>query len=203
MLLQETVQGLCDTPLYKFSPSANAWVMQPQLCRLAAYDRFISDRAFGQKKRVLTTPAGYPELGDGYYRVGAYSQGPVFMIESVNPDIDSHGPYLNTYMLRQLQYVLKVMVRQVVQTLPTGQELKGLVEVPQSHWCDFDFYSTSQSDLTDVSHPQFIAIGPLFLQLPADCVVRVGEGGNFKNYRITERYEVLKSRHYRLVPYNE
>ena len=204
MLLQETVESLCETPLYRLSPTTYDWVLQPQPCSLAAYDRFISDRAFGQKKRVLTTPGSMPELTEGYYRVGVPDSGAVFMWESVNTDVDKHGAYLHVYMLRQLHYELKVLVRQVLETLPTGQEMTGLVEVPETHWCDLDFYSSSQSPELDVQHAQSVLITPSFITLPPDCVVSVGRpGGGAKRYRIVERFEVLHSCHHRVVLYSE
>ena len=46
MLLGDVIVELCDTPIYSYQ--AGAWVLAPVKCRVPPYDRFISDRAFGQ-----------------------------------------------------------------------------------------------------------------------------------------------------------
>ena len=200
MLLQETTAALCETPLFKYSPQTDSWELQEQTCQLASYDRFISDRAFGQKKRVMTVPGHFATLPQGYFRIGHPTVGPVYIWESVNLDVDKYGPYLQVYMLRHLPNVLKVFTRQVVETLPTLAERTALVENPQQHWCDLDFYSTSQSEQLNISNAQFILIGLSLLDLPKDCILKVVNEAGERTYRIAERYRMLQGNHYRVVP---
>ena len=202
MLLGETVAGLCETPLFKYSPAQDLWLLLEQPCTLSVYDRFISDRAFGQKKRILHTPGVMPPLEPGYYRVYRPEAGPVYILESDNQDVSSEGPYLNTYMLRQVKYQLRVLVRTVVETLPTGQDRTMLVPAPQLHWCDLDVYSSFKSDELPTQHTQWNMITASFMDLPADSVVQLSIGNTVKNFRIAERLFVLDTNSYRLVEHH-
>jgi hypothetical protein len=74
---------------------------------LAAYDRFISDRAFGLKKRILLTKhhdkiplaTQYLMAGSGYAR---------FMVEGINEDVYANSVYTNSYMLHEAPFLVSV-----------------------------------------------------------------------------------------------
>ena len=132
MLLGDIIVELCDTPIYSYQ--TGAWVLADVKCRVPPYDRFISDRAFGQKKRLVQTPGGQLLPASNYYRPGRET-GRTYMVESVNEDQDGNGEYLNVYMLREAADACEILTLQETPR-PSGTPKKEWV-VSSRAWVDF------------------------------------------------------------------
>lgn len=194
MLLSETVEGLYGTPLFMYDPDTAVWVKQPMPCTLAAYDRFISDRAFGQKKRLLQTPGGHPLVHlDKYYRAGSADSESTFIIESQNPDLNENGTYLHVYMLREVAHPMQVEVWGEEETLASGVKQRKRVLLPEVHWCDLERYGSSNSSELPTTYTSYTLTTSRSVTLPEDCKVRVSLGYRLLEFGITERFDLMNS----------
>lgn len=197
MLLSETVEGLYHTPLYAFD--GTQWVLLNEKGYLAAYDRFISDRAFGQKKRILTTPGNSPlPYIDTYYRAGSPNSDSTFIVESQNPDMDEHGTHLHVYMLREVLFRLQVFAWQEVGKNAAGQTLREFVELPGQHWCDLERYGVVNSTELLIASSSYTLTTSRLVDLPPDCKLVVDLGYRKLSFRITERFDLMNSVQLRL-----
>lgn len=192
MLLSETIEGLYNTELYAFNN--DTWELMPQVCSLQTYDRFVSDRAFGQKKRILLVPGNTPlQFLDRYYRVGSPGSDSTFIIESQNPDINEHGTYLHVYMMREVQSELRVEGWVVTGTNAAGVDRRERQVLPGQHWCDLERYGVLNSTETMVAYSSYTLTTSRSVPLPADARLIVDLGYREVQFRISERFDLMNS----------
>lgn len=182
-------EEFCKTPVYWFD--GTDWQLADASCRMPPYDRFISDRAFGQKKRILHTPGNrYLPLGK-YLRVGG-PVGRTYMIESVNEDQDEHGEYLNTYMVREATVAIEELVKVEV-SQASGAKTADWQPV-RTIWGDFDRYGVLRSSELPVDYTSYTVSLPHEIILEPDCRLRI-EGQLFA---VTENFLQLQLRQLRV-----
>ena len=189
MLFQETIRAFCNTPVFYFD--GTAWQRSPVNCRMPPYDRFISDRAFGQKKRLLQTPGGDLLPASNYYKVFDTSHR-TYMVESVNEDLDESGDYLNIYMLREASAVVEIRTKQEV-VLPS--KAKTVQWVTQTTcWGDYDLFGVINSTQTPISLGNYTLTLPGSIQVPDDARVFI----DGKEFAATLDFHNLLLKQYRL-----
>lgn len=190
MLLGDIIVELCDTPIYYYS--SGVWALSPVKCRVPPYDRFISDRAFGQKKRLVQTPGGQLLPASNYYRPGR-DTGRTYMVESVNEDQDANGDYLNVYMMREASDACQILTQQSTPR-PSGTPKKEWV-VSSEIWVDFDRFGVLRSDELDgVDYTSFTITLPANVILPGDCRLRIDNA----LYAVQENFVQLELRQLRV-----
>lgn len=146
------------------------------------YDRFISDRSFGQKKRNLLTPwqdkiptaHDYIKVGDGQAR---------FMVESFNEDVYGNGIYNNTYMLHEAAYLVEIGSFQG-SARASGVGGRETFTVEETVWGDYDRYSAinSKEGIAAIDYTVINLYLPITAPITTDKYVRVD--GNI--YDVTE-----------------
>lgn len=193
MELQDVAEEFCQTPIFYYDEGTSAWVLADVQVRLPPYDRFISDRAFGQKKRLIQTPGGKFLPQRNFFRIGSAGSGRTYMIESLNNDTDEGGDYLNIYMAREAPYQLTVQ-RQVRTPRPSGAESTTWND-QEELWCDIDRYGVlHSSELPGVDYTSFTVVLPKGLATLED--VRLKIGGQL--YAVTEWFDSLELRQLRV-----
>jgi len=78
-----------------------AWVSGVAAGNLLSFDRFITERTFGQKKRMFEM-GGTTTIPDAY-KVVRLPTGTKYIVEAVNPDIRNDVVYGRTYLLRECE----------------------------------------------------------------------------------------------------
>src|SRR6056300_839671 len=84
---------------------------------VAAFDRFLGPRSFGQKERILFGGEGHVIPED--YEIIKLSNGETYLIMSHNQDLAFGEQYANTYVIRKALYSASVM-QLVTETAPSG-----------------------------------------------------------------------------------
>lgn len=190
MLLQEVAARFCNTPVYYYS--GGQWLESCVRGRIPPYDRFISDRAFGQKKRLLQTPGGQLLPASDYYRVGGPDRR-TYMVESLNEDLDEYGAYLNVYMIREVQDVCAILVQDRSTTRPSGVAKSSFV-VHDTVWVDLDRFGVLRSDELEVDYTSYTITLPKGVVVPDDCRLRI----DGKLYAVTEDFTQMQLRQLRV-----
>lgn len=110
-----------------------------------AFDRFITERTFGAKKRVFHTPQDYP-IDTGTYPVVRSVDGKVWIVTSDNVDVEWDQAYAHSYLL--LEATLQCgIIEHTTETLASGAEGPKTETTVSTHYCDLERYSASNSDL--------------------------------------------------------
>lgn len=115
------------------------------------YDRFISSRTFGQKKRILLL-GGTNEIA-ATYEVVRDSDGGMYLVESRNPDLGEFGRYSNVYQLHSAPHSLEVIA--YVEGPPRSSGAPGDVVPTVVDTLFGDFERFSGTDSRELEHPRY------------------------------------------------
>lgn len=182
-------ESFCVTPVYWFD--GTDWLLCDAGCRMPPYDRFISDRAFGQKKRILHTAGGQYLPLNKYLRVGVPT-GKVFMVESLNQDLDENGEYLNTYMVREATVEIDVLVKTEVRQASGAKKAEWLTD--RTVWGDFDRFGVLRSTELPIDYTSYTVSVPKEIYFEPDCRLKI-QGQLFA---VTENFLQLELRQLRV-----
>ena len=159
--------------------------------RLQAFDRFISDRDFPQRKRILTM-AGEQELPTGYGAVRLGSHPNVYLVEHTTLDMADDKVYATTFLLHEAPFHVQIC-KETVTTLQTGVKHKtGGETVFYDTWIDISRYASVHSKefaLTDFT--VYTVSFPHNLVLDTDMYVRRLDTGGMLD--IVELYHTLEN----------
>lgn len=110
MKLANGIRKFARTPLEGWDHATGTWVPNVAKGNFMTFDRFISDRSFGQNKRIFMTPVAMtipPEFS--IVRVGGEE---IFLVESLNRDIMQDregGAYSHIFQLREAPFPARVI----------------------------------------------------------------------------------------------
>lgn len=104
----EAILWFNDTPVSGWNGSA--WVSNVAAGDLQVYDRFISDRVFGVKKRIFLTPET-TKLDMATYPLIKFEDGTIWLAVSDSPDINGHseGAYQHSFLVLQTNVTIEVI----------------------------------------------------------------------------------------------
>lgn len=127
------------------------------------FDRFITERSFGLKKRILTTskkvPAEVTALQD--------PSGRRYLITSENPDFHGSDNYMNSYLLLQADFSFDV-INMVKQLNVAGTPIGSTKQVTATFFGDMERYTGETSRLAD--HARYSVMN---IQLPVSAATHV------------------------------
>lgn len=137
------------TPIDGWDPAgAGTWVLDVSRGTLQVYDRFVSDRTFGAKKRLL-------EIGDRsvklppQYGVVRLAGNRVYMLESLNIDAANGGAYSDVYVMHEATTRIEVYAM-VPGTLPSGLPGTAVPTLQATYWGDNDRYGSTDGEFNQV-----------------------------------------------------
>lgn len=145
MDLQRAFERFADQTLLRWNKTTLAWDETGIKGSLQVYDRFISDRDFGQKKRIFLIPGEFTlDQNEAILKVSDVPG--VWMVEGSNPDADGSGVYGNSMVLREAKYKVKLYRSGGTKPRANGVGFvdAGLVQYADT-WGDFSRYSSSES----------------------------------------------------------
>jgi hypothetical protein len=126
---------------------SGTWVLDVARGTLQVYDRFVSDRTFGAKKRILEIGKRSKQL-PAKYGVIRVPGGRTYMVESVNEDIDV-GPYSDVYVLHEALERIEVYDN-VTTDLPSGLPGSPVETLLATYWGDSDRFGSSGTQFDQV-----------------------------------------------------
>lgn len=141
---------------------------------LKVYDRFISERSFGQKKRILTMYRDTRLPTDTYwhYRIG--SDFAIFTVEGYNQDVEKGAVYDGIYMMRETPFFAEVVKDVYSSTRASGIGGTPVETVVEATFVDYERYSALNSrELNDVDYTVVDIFFPKGAKVDTDCRVRI------------------------------
>lgn len=178
------------TPILGWNGTSGAWVDTGLRGRLQAYDRFITERDFGQRKRILTL-AGDQSLPAPYAVIRLGDSTTVYLLESLNKDIEGAGVYGTTFALHQAPFHVQIC-KEVTTVLQSGVKHKtGAETVLYDTWVNMSRYSAVDSREFPLSdYTIYTVYFPSNVVPTTDMYVRRLDNGELLD--ITEVYQSLE-----------
>lgn len=172
MKLANSTKKFAKTSVSMYNETTEAWEVLPGVMgSFFVYDRFISDRAFGQKKRLFETPIAMKLPMDPAVRtiLKFGTADAIFLIESENEDIQLNDPFANIYSLRQLTWPV-VIKKKGGDTWASGVPKLDAEVTVDSTWADYDRYTANKStESPGVSYTVDTVILPRGTKVDTDC----------------------------------
>jgi hypothetical protein len=181
MDLSRAIDKFAKNTVYGWNSTSECFEVSGKKGSFSVYDRFISDRTFGTKKRLLLLPRqDYIPSRYPYIRVG--NSLARFMVDSLNEDIYSETPYANTYLLREAKYVVEIGAMQGA-ARASGSGGKQSFVVDTTTFGDYERYTANNSsELPTVDYTVADIFLPLKTPINSGCLVRV----DGKTFEVTE-----------------
>ena len=191
MDLDRAVRKFAENPILKWDYTNSVWVPTGIKGSLAVYDRFISDRAFGQTKRIILTALedhlNLAEVKGVYMMEGNSAR---FMLESVNEDTMMSVNYANVYMAHDVAYPVEIKKNSGT-ARASGIAKKDTPVVVDTTWCDYNRYSAvNSSDMPSVDYTTINLFLPRGTIVDTDCFVEL-DGGIFDVNEISTSLNIL------------
>lgn len=168
--------------------NGTAWVDTGLRGRLQVYDRFITERDFGQRKRILTL-AGDVSLPSQYKVVRVGGSTTTYLVESALEDIDENTTYCTTFALHEAPFQVQICKNTTTES-KSGVKRNTALAVLATTWVDISRYSATDSKafpLTD--YTIYNVYFPPGTTLDTDTIVKRVDNGEVLD--ITELYQVL------------
>ena len=132
-----------DTPLDGWN--GTSWVTKVAYGDFHAFDRFITERTFGAKKRIFHTPEEH-KIDVTTYPVVRTPDGKIWLVSSENADIQGTEAYAQSYLLLEAS-IQAELIEHTTETLASGAEGPLVESTVGTYYCDLERYSAANSDL--------------------------------------------------------
>lgn len=145
MDLRKSYSKFASHELQKWNWATSAFEPTGVKGSLQVYDRFISDRDFGQKKRIFLCPGEF-DLDRNLAVLQIPGVEGVWLIEGENADADASGVYGTPVVLREARYTVKLYKKGGSKKRASGVGYTDQAEVLMgTAWGDFSRYSSTES----------------------------------------------------------
>lgn len=190
--LARSLGAFAKTPVQGWNGSA--WVDTGYRGRLQVYDRFITEREFGQKKRILTL-AGDRTKVPSYNVLRLKGSNTVYLLESIVEDMAGTNLYATTYALHEAPFQAQ-LCKMITAESQSGVKLYESEQVLATTWVDISRYSavdSSEFAVTDYTiYTIYFAKGTV---LDTDMYLRrVDTGAMFEINEVFQALEIPAAR---------
>lgn len=166
--------------------NGSAWVTEVAMGDFHTYDRFITERTFGAKKRIFLAPQSL-SFDPATYPVVRTSDGTVWIVVSDNADIKDDITYEQGYLLVHAAYTADI-IELTTTTLASGQQGDPVPTVVGTSVCDLERYTANSSDAFDtVTYGIYKIIVPSSVAVDTDNEISI----DGITYEVQEVYEEL------------
>lgn len=185
--LSRSIGAFAKTPVLGWNGSA--WVDTGLRGRLQAYDRFITERDFGQRKRILTL-AGDHTIAPLQNVLRLKGANTVYLLESIIEDLSASNLYATTWALHEAAFPIQICKQDTVIT-QSGVKVKSAEQVLANSWADITRYSSVDSrEFSNTDYTIYTAYFAKGTVLDTDMYVRRLDNGDVLD--INEVFQALE-----------
>ncbi|WP_422451845.1 hypothetical protein [Endozoicomonas sp. ALC066] len=172
MRLNRVAAKLHKTPVKYWDKGSDQWVDTDLIGKLEVYDRFISDRSFGQRKRLfLTSPENQLQPAMKIIKVGDLED--PYMVESINQDLGDTYPHLSVHMLQEVPFRSEIYKLSGTKR-PSGAVKDAVETLVDSTYCNLDRYGNlNAKGVLTVDFSMMSIYLPSDTTVDGDCFVKV------------------------------
>ena len=143
MDLARAANRFTNSPILAWDSGFADWVDTGVFGALQAFDRFVTERTFGQKKRIMLMGRD-SQLDSSYTTVKLQGSEEAFLIEKFNEDVRHGSLYSYIYLLHEAPYFVDVC-KATTETNAAGVEIDLGEQVVESVWVDISRFSGAPS----------------------------------------------------------
>lgn len=175
------------TPILGWDPASSDWVDTGVCGSLSSFDRFITQRTFGQKKRILLTNQA-EEIPPEFEVIKLDGSSHPFILEGYNEDVAESEVYNLTYLIHQA-YVAMDIVEYTKTSRASGvARVTGETRI-ETTWADVERYTSDNSDqFEEVSATVNLITLPKSAKVTTDRFLQIAGG---MRYSIDEVFSQL------------
>lgn len=195
MNLKRAFEKFSSHTLQRWDWDTKAWLPTEVTGSLQVYDRFISDRDFGQKKRMFLVPGQFVlDLHQALIKIPDVPG--VWLVEGANADADISDVYASSVVLREARYRVKLIKVTGAKKRASGVGyVDGTEQVIHETWGDFSRYSSTESrELSAVDY----TIGSWYLPkgtpVDLDTIIEDERGQRYLSREVTTFLDLLMVR---------
>lgn len=172
MRLNRVAKKLADTRIHTLHRKTDTWQDSGAVGYLQVYDRFVSDRIFGLRKRILVIPSEHPMPMEGSV-LSLNGGGSAWLVEGHQEDIQLGSSYQRSCVLITAPYIVEVIDHKVIPR-PSGVGGHSGEYQLDAVYGVFDRYGVKESgDYENVDYSRMEFVLPLDTKIVGDCFLRV------------------------------
>lgn len=141
MDLGRAANRFTDNPILGWDSSSGQWVLTDVCGSLQVFDRFVTERTFGQKKRILLVPEKLPANISTIKMQGSEE---AFLVEKFNEDVRQGELYSYIYLIHEASHFVDVMKETFTENA-AGVSISNGTQVVESVWVDVDRFTSTPS----------------------------------------------------------
>jgi hypothetical protein len=187
--LGRAIGRFAQTPILGWDTSSSSWVDTGLKGRLQVFDRFITERDFGQRKRVLTL-TGNRKAPLAHSVVRLQGSDTTYMRESAVNDIEGKTIYASVFTLHEAPFRVQVC-KLATAVARSGVKLKTGETVLNTTWVNISRYSAVDSkDFANSDYTIYSVYFPIGTPLDTDTYIRRLDNGEVID--INEVFQALE-----------
>lgn len=189
MDLGRAITRFTNTAINRWDSTITDWVNTEFCGSLQVFDRFITEREFGQKKRILLLD-GCNKMDTDISVIRLEGSEEAFLVEKFNEDVRYGEVYTYTYLLHEAPYYVNVC-KFGTKVLASGAVVQdGTTEVViESIWMDISRFTSAPSRTFEESEYTILDMTfPSDSAVDTDCYVKTANGDR---YNVDEIYYAL------------
>lgn len=185
--LSRSIGAFAKTPILGWNGSV--WVDTGLTGKMQVYDRFITERDFGQRKRILTL-SGDQTIAPSYGVMRLLGASTIYLLESIIEDVDGANLYATTWALHEAAYPVQIC-KMATETTRSGVQVKSGEQVLATTWIDLTRYSAQDSrEFANTDYTIYTAYFAKGIALDTDTYLRRLDNGEVLD--INEVFQALE-----------
>lgn len=187
MDLARAIGKFTTNHIYSWDSATASWKDTRRHGGLQVFDRFITERSFGQLKRILTVSKNH-KLPTDITTIRVEGSEEVFLLEKFNEDVRYGQLYAYVYLLHEAPFL--VDVKKITSTVnAAGVKIQTGEQVIETIWMDIQRFTgiasrtfeETEYTVVDMTFPRTSAVD-------TDCFVELSDGSR---YNVDEVYSSL------------
>lgn len=187
MDLGRAITRFNNTPVQQWDPSTEDWIETEYCGSLQVFDRFITEREFGQKKRIMLLDKDQ-KMDSDITTVRLQGSEETFLVEKFNEDVRFGKVYSYAYLLHEAPYYVEVC-KIVKRELASGAVVSDGEQVLEKVWVDISRFSGTPSKTFEETEITILSLTfPSDSVVTTDCYLKLLDG---TRYNVDEIYYSL------------
>ena len=193
MDLRRAASKFTNSPILRWDATAADWLDTGSTGALQVFDRFVTERTFGQKKRIMLVDPDC-KLEDSTTVVRLCGSEESFIVEKFNEDVRYGQLYSYVYLLHEAPYYVDVCKTET-ETNSAGVDI-GTTEVTlESTWVDMDRFSAAPSRTFEDTEMTILSITlPKDSVVDTDCYLKTENGDRYNVDEIYYSLDVISAK---------
>jgi len=143
MDLRRAANKFNTSPVYVWDTLTADWIPTGKCGALQAFDRFVTERTFGQMKRIMLLDPD-DKLEDDTSIIKLEGSEKAFLVEKFNEDVRRGGLYSYVYLLHEAPFYVDVQKETFTENA-AGVNISNGQQIIESTWVDISRFSGAPS----------------------------------------------------------